>query len=104
MVSFVESKSKTFAEEQYSDYVRFTTKHLARIYPAGDRFGSSNFYPVVHWNAGAQMVALNYQTHEQPMMLNEAMFELNGGCGYVLKPEYLRKGLTASAKPKKVTI
>jgi phosphatidylinositol phospholipase C delta len=26
------------------------------------------------------------------MFLNSALFELNGNCGYILKPEYLRTG------------
>ena len=28
------------------------------------------------------------------MFLNSALFELNGNCGYILKPEYLRTGST----------
>lgn len=37
-------------------------------------------------------VALNYQSWDQKMFLNEAKFSLNGHCGYVLMPEFLRKG------------
>ena len=35
-------------------------------------------------------VALNYQTDDRQNMLNRAMFNGNGGCGYILKPRYLR--------------
>ena len=35
-------------------------------------------------------VALNYQTDDRQNMLNRAMFIGNGGCGYILKPRYLR--------------
>jgi hypothetical protein len=35
------------------------------------------------------MVALNFQTFDRGMQLNQAFFSLNGGCGYILKPEYL---------------
>ena len=36
------------------------------------------------------MVALNYQTNDLPMQVNTALFRLNGGCGYVLKPAWMR--------------
>jgi hypothetical protein len=35
-------------------------------------------------------VALNYQTPGVPMMLNDGKFMANGGCGYLLKPPFLR--------------
>jgi len=40
------------------------------------------------------MVCLNYQTWDLGMRLNQAKFVLNGGVGYVLRPDYLnaRKG------------
>uniref|UniRef100_A0A8R1E0A6 Phosphoinositide phospholipase C n=1 Tax=Caenorhabditis japonica TaxID=281687 RepID=A0A8R1E0A6_CAEJA len=44
----------------------------------------------IHWLTGAQMVALNIQTMCANMQLNHAMFERNGGCGYVRKPDWLR--------------
>ena len=40
------------------------------MYPQGTRVDSSNLDPRVHWNAGTQMVALNYQTSDRPMQLN----------------------------------
>ena len=36
------------------------------------------------------MVALNFQTRDRPMMVNDAMFRGNEGTGYVLKPSVLR--------------
>ena len=36
------------------------------------------------------MVALNFQTRDDPLMLNYGFFEDNGTCGYVLKPEFMR--------------
>lgn len=41
------------------------------------------------WNAGCQMVALNYQTGDKSMQLNQAKFKENGNCGYLLKPEFM---------------
>ena len=37
----------------------------------------------------ALSVALNYQTDDRENMLNRAMFEGNGGSGYILKPRYI---------------
>jgi len=37
------------------------------------------------------MVALNYQTQGLEMQLNDGKFLDNGGCGYVLKPLFLRR-------------
>ena len=36
------------------------------------------------------MLALNQQTNDLPMQLNRALFQCNGGCGFVLKPAGLR--------------
>ena len=41
--------------------VRYNTRQLSRIYPGGARVDSSNLDPRVHWNAGCQVVALNFQ-------------------------------------------
>ena len=35
-------------------------------------------------------MALNFQTDSLPMHCNRAKFLVNGGCGYVLKPSFLR--------------
>ena len=50
---------------------------------------SSNYNPMQMWNVGSQMAALNFQTGDKPMQLNQAKFALNGGCGYVLRPEFM---------------
>jgi len=38
-----------------------------------------------------QLVALNYQNNDESMALCYGKFLDNGGCGYVLKPKYLRQ-------------
>ena len=38
------------------------------------------------------LVALNYQTACREMQLNQGLFRNNGGCGYVLKPSFMRNG------------
>ncbi|CAG2106000.1 unnamed protein product [Medioppia subpectinata] len=86
------TKSEGFAKANDEKYVKFTKNHLVRTYPKGTRTASSNYNPIPHWIMGSQLVALNYQTPDKPMLLNEALFAMNGKCGYVLKSDYLRKG------------
>ena len=43
------------------------------------------------WNAGCQMVSLNFQTPDLPFQLNQGKFEYNGNCGYLLKPDFMRR-------------
>uniref|UniRef100_L2FNL9 Phosphoinositide phospholipase C n=1 Tax=Colletotrichum fructicola (strain Nara gc5) TaxID=1213859 RepID=L2FNL9_COLFN len=62
---------------------------LMRTYPHGMRVDSSNFDPVAFWRAGVQVVALNWQSWDVGMILNEGMFA--GSDGYVLKPEGYRQ-------------
>lgn len=47
--------------------------------------------PQVYWNAGCQLVALNFQTLDLAMQLNLGIFEYNFRCGYLLKPEFMRR-------------
>jgi len=68
---------------------KYNALHVTRTYPKGTRVGSSNYNPLPGWHTGCQLVALNYQTSGLPMWLNKALFSLNGGCGYVLKPEWM---------------
>ncbi|KAG5927158.1 hypothetical protein E4U42_002534 [Claviceps africana] len=66
-------------------------RYLMRVYPDGLRLSSSNFDPLIYWRRGVQMAALNWQTFDLGMQLNNAMFQ--GGrdeSGYVLKPDELR--------------
>ena len=62
--------------------------HLTRVYPLGTRFDSSNMGAntvMGCFHAGVQMTCLNYQTFDAGQQLNRALFQLNGGCGYVLQ-------------------
>ncbi|KAL3194909.1 hypothetical protein MRX96_045821 [Rhipicephalus microplus] len=94
MASFSEVKASKISStpEGAQSFVRHNSKHLSRIYPKGTRTDSSNYDPIKFWNVGCQIVALNYQSWDQKMFFNEAKFSLNGRCGYVLMPEFLRKG------------
>jgi len=52
------------------------------------------FFVKIFWNTGCQMVALNFQTPDLAMQLNQGKFEYNGNCGYVFFLD-LRKHLNA---------
>lgn len=90
MSSFKEKKAMGLAEESANSYVRHNVDKLSRIYPAGSRTDSSNYNPVPLWNAGCQIVALNFQTTCTDMDVNQGRFLVNGKSGYILKPTYMR--------------
>lgn len=70
-------------------------EHMCRVYPKNLRVQSSNFDPNTFWRRGVQMVALNWQTYDAHMQMNQAMFAAGTDAyGYVLKPDYLRKTRT----------
>ncbi|KAK9965414.1 hypothetical protein ABG768_004507 [Culter alburnus] len=89
MSSFSESDALKLIKESGKLFVRHNTLHLSRIYPSGQRVQSSNYNPQDMWNAGCQMVALNFQTQCEEMDLNRGRFLPNGRCGYVLKPSFM---------------
>uniref|UniRef100_A0A672M7H3 1-phosphatidylinositol 4,5-bisphosphate phosphodiesterase n=1 Tax=Sinocyclocheilus grahami TaxID=75366 RepID=A0A672M7H3_SINGR len=91
MSSFVETKGMDTLKNSPSEFVEYNKKQLSRIYPKGTRVDSSNYMPQLFWNVGCQMVALNFQTLDLPMQLNMGVFEYNGHCGYLLKPEFMRR-------------
>uniref|UniRef100_A0A669BKZ0 Phosphoinositide phospholipase C n=1 Tax=Oreochromis niloticus TaxID=8128 RepID=A0A669BKZ0_ORENI len=91
MSSFVETKGMDALKSFPIEFVEYNKNQLSRIYPKGTRVDSSNYMPQLFWNVGCQMVALNFQTLDLPMQLNMGVFEYNGGSGYLLKPEFMRR-------------
>ncbi|KAF7690322.1 hypothetical protein HF521_012126 [Silurus meridionalis] len=91
MSSFVETKALEQLTKSPVEFVEYNKLQLSRIYPKGTRVDSSNYMPQVFWNAGCQLVALNFQTIDLAMQLNLGMYEYNGKCGYRLKPEFMRR-------------
>lgn len=87
--SINENTAKKLCRKQPLALVSHTQTQLMRTYPAGMRIDSSNFNPVIFWAFGIQMAALNYQTEDPPLQLNTALFESNGKCGFVLKPDVM---------------
>ncbi|CAG9818280.1 unnamed protein product [Phaedon cochleariae] len=87
--SINENTAKKLCRKQPLALVAHTQTQLMRTYPAGMRIDSSNFNPVIFWSFGIQMSALNYQTEDTAMQLNNTLFEINGNCGYVSKPNVM---------------
>nr|CAG8476138.1 4435_t:CDS:10 [Entrophospora candida] len=100
MSSFSEKVSTRLLKSEKSAFIRHNTKHLSRIYPAGFRINSSNYEPHHQWIVGSQLVALNWQTFDLGMQINQAMFAVNGRCGYVLKSDRLRNPDLSQQLPK----
>uniref|UniRef100_A0AAY4BZ83 1-phosphatidylinositol 4,5-bisphosphate phosphodiesterase n=1 Tax=Denticeps clupeoides TaxID=299321 RepID=A0AAY4BZ83_9TELE len=91
MSSFNESVGLGYLKTNAIEFVNYNKRQMSRIYPKGGRVDSSNYMPQIFWNAGCQMVSLNYQTPDLAMQLNQGKFEYNGACGYLLKPDFMRR-------------
>jgi phosphatidylinositol phospholipase C gamma-1 len=87
MSSFMETRAERVMKgRDAGKFVEYSRNQLSRVYPKGQRMDSSNYYPQTHWNVGCQLVALNFQTGDKAMQLNEGKFLQNGRSGYVLMP------------------
>ncbi|XP_018422087.1 PREDICTED: 1-phosphatidylinositol 4,5-bisphosphate phosphodiesterase beta-4 isoform X2 [Nanorana parkeri] len=91
MSSFNESVGLGYLKTHAIEFVNYNKRQMSRIYPKGGRVDSSNYMPQIFWNAGCQMVSLNYQTPDLAMQLNQGKFEYNGSCGFLLKPDFMRR-------------
>lgn len=91
MISHSEKHSNKKIDGNIDGYRKFTFKNMVRVYPNSLDIFSANYNPLLHWSAGAQMVALNCQTVDINLLINKAHFALNGNCGWVLKPAHLRQ-------------
>ncbi|XP_041062480.1 1-phosphatidylinositol 4,5-bisphosphate phosphodiesterase eta-2a [Carcharodon carcharias] len=100
--SYSETKTHQLLQQKPQQFVRMNQQQLSRIYPSSYRVDSSNFNPQPFWNAGCQLVALNYQSEGRVLQLNRAKFSSNGNCGYVLKPKCMTQAEDLlSGQPKK---
>ncbi|PVD20783.1 hypothetical protein C0Q70_18944 [Pomacea canaliculata] len=89
MSSFPETKAEKYVNKHKAKFFLQYPLFLSRVYPKGQRVESSNYDPVPFWLCGSQMLALNYQTPDRPMQLNQGRFLANGRCGYILQPDIL---------------
>lgn len=102
--SFSDRNFRSMIKDPERNYLikKHNRKFLMRVYPAGYRYNSSNFSPIVPWMFGTQMVATNWQTFDLGQQVNEAMFNCGSKCGYKLKPPQLRNtDPVLKLKPKK---
>ncbi|XP_055489397.1 1-phosphatidylinositol 4,5-bisphosphate phosphodiesterase gamma-1-like [Leucoraja erinacea] len=92
MSSFPETKAEKYANKgKGKRFLQYNHRQLSRVYPRGQRLDSSNYDPLPMWLCGSQLVALNFQTPDKPMQLNQAIFSMNGRCGYVLHPDIMKE-------------
>lgn len=90
MHSYSENKMRSLCRKtDRRKWTIYNQSHMSRCYPAGSRVDSSNYMPILPWSVGTQMVALNFQTVDTALLLNDGRFRENGGCGYILKPSGL---------------
>ena len=60
--SLSENTANKLLKDGMMDLIKHTQGHVVRIYPKGARISSTNYHPHRYWSAGAQLVALNWQT------------------------------------------
>ncbi|XP_028926855.1 1-phosphatidylinositol 4,5-bisphosphate phosphodiesterase gamma-1 isoform X2 [Ornithorhynchus anatinus] len=91
MSSFPETKAEKYVNKSKGKkFLQYNRLQLSRIYPKGQRLDSSNYDPLPMWICGSQLVALNFQTPDKPMQMNQALFMSGGRCGYVMQPCSMR--------------
>ncbi|CAF3899610.1 unnamed protein product [Rotaria sp. Silwood2] len=88
--TFSENAALRLATSDAEEFINYNKLFISRVTPGTWRVDSSNLNPQDFWNVGCQMVAMNYQTAGKFMDVYFGRFLSNGGCGYVLKPNYLR--------------
>ena len=89
MTDIVESNVKPEQTNKQTNFFltlySYNKRQLSRIYPRGTRVDSSNFMPQIFWNAGCQLVALNFQTLGKVLLVilrrvngkNSELFKVN---------------------------
>lgn len=92
--SLSERAVKHFNRETSVQVRKHNTRYMMRVYPSKARLMSSNFLPHNYWSQGIQMAAMNWQTHDLGMQINDAFFAADCNrvysTGYQLKPAYMR--------------
>ena len=104
MHSIGETRINRLATKSARLWREYNLHHMTRTYPAGTRVDSSNYSPLVAWSVGCQLVALNFQTTDTALLLNDGRFRQNGGCGYVLKPHSILQPTETPVFPWKLQV
>eukprot|EP00536_Pseudo-nitzschia_multiseries_P002208 jgi/Psemu1/251438/estExt_Genewise1Plus.C_290095 len=97
-------------EENSVLWRKFNETHLTRIYPNENDLdstqsstSSTQYSPVLAWAMGCQMTAINFQSHDTDLAVNDGLFRQTGGIGYLAKPLWLL-GLGERPPPKRLKI
>ncbi|XP_010770506.1 1-phosphatidylinositol 4,5-bisphosphate phosphodiesterase beta-4, partial [Notothenia coriiceps] len=105
MSSFNESVGLGYLKTNAIEFVNYNKRQMSRIYPKGGRVDSSNYMPQIFWNAGCQMVSLNFQTpgttahnmgplasHTPPYQVIHIQHKHPPSTHvYLLKPDFMRR-------------
>ncbi|KAH8820027.1 putative 1-phosphatidylinositol-4,5-bisphosphate phosphodiesterase 1 [Xylogone sp. PMI_703] len=105
--SFMEATfmKNTKTVEDKRALMRHNMRYMMRVYPNGWRVASTNFDPLTYWRRGVQMAALNWQTYDLGMQMNDAMFAAGTDqSGYVLKSSDLREIKMITSVPEEAGI
>lgn len=74
--SFVETKAESIVKQKPVELLKYNQKGLTRVYPKGQRVDSSNYDPFRLWLCGSQMVALNFQTPGNILLIKKDLIHL----------------------------
>ena len=86
-----ENQAVHLVREQYVEVLSFSQSNLVCVTPSPTRIDSSNPELLQFWNAGIQIVALNQQSEDRILKMNDSLFISNGNCGYFLKHQLLNR-------------
>lgn len=99
--SISEKRILELHETKHQEMFVHNRDFFMRAFPHGMRVDSSNLDPSLFWRKGVQMVAMNWQSWDEGMMLNEGMFA--GEQGWVLKPQGYRSADRATCQAEAAT-
>ncbi|CAE7544593.1 PLCD3 [Symbiodinium pilosum] len=84
----------TLAEFKQQTMLEYHRQYLTLTFPLAPRDAPVNYNLAAAWSCGVQMAAMTVASGaaraDGATLVQAGLFSLNGGCGYVLKPPYLR--------------
>ena len=89
MHSFHENVALQLLETRPREIILLSQRKFLRSYPKGSRVDSSNYNPMLMWQMGVQMAAINIQKPDLATHVNTGFFKKSRRSGYVLKPKAL---------------
>jgi phosphatidylinositol phospholipase C delta len=73
LINLSESGVSKLLPDSATAISKHNAHHLMRVYPKGTRIFSRNLNACIFWGVGAQVAALNWQTFDAAMQLNEVI-------------------------------